>query len=177
MLHFVNPFHYDDIKIEDQWWEGLGSIPVIDNNSYSSPWGSEIGNQAKRTMEFVSLNSVYKWMPVRVVQSIDRIWLLSVQAIHSCGLCRKLWYSIILWLFWWQNDSLCTLVSEKHSLEKQMVFYTLNNKPKKKIICCIDRLPFHSKFRSSGIYHSSERPNAFRLSKNVCDFNYMMQLV
>lgn len=47
---------------------------------------------------------------------------------------QKLCFPIIFWLFWWRNESHGILVSVKHSSEgkKQMVLYTLCNKPQRR---------------------------------------------
>lgn len=68
-------------------------------------------------------NALYKYTDL--IKFLGKQRLLFVQ---------KLCFPIIFWLFWWRNESHGILVSVKHSSEgkKQMVLYTLCNKPQRR---------------------------------------------
>lgn len=77
----------------------------------------------KRKKKRGATNALYKYTDL--IKFLGKQRLLFVQ---------KLCFPIIFWLFWWRNESHGILVSVKHSSEgkKQMVLYTLCNKPQRR---------------------------------------------
>lgn len=82
-----------------------------------------IRNQPPPQKKWGATNALYKYTDL--IKFLGEQRLLFVQ---------KLCFPIIFWLFWWRNESHGILVSVKHSSEgkKQMVFYTLCNKPQRR---------------------------------------------